>query len=452
MILTFAPKASLFGGDVKIGCLRMNILKLYNNGLVRNTVVYVLSDAINRAVPFLILPIIVRFLTPEDYGVITNYAVLVQIVTVFIFGASQGSIPVHFFKMEKEEFRIYVINIISIAFAISVLCVAVFLLFDNYLYEILGLSKMFLVLAVIEVMFSAFICVNMLIWRCEEQPTKFGAFQISQTILNVVFTLILVMLMKWAWEGKIIAGFLAAFLMGTLSILILYKKGYYHLKIDFSKARLVLIFALPLIPHALALWGKTGIDKIIITNISGLAENGLYSTAITWGAIITMVITSFGNAYNPYLLKKLAQFDKIPSVDNHYSEKTKIVKLSYIFVGIIGIIVLISYFFFYGLILYIYPESYHPSTRFLSWIMLGEFFRGWYLIYINYIHHVYKTKILGVITFSLSILQIGLSYVLLISVGTVGAAISTCIISLLTTIGVGTYACKVYPMPWWFKK
>lgn len=421
---------------------------IQHNGLLKNTAVYVISDAVNKAVPFLILPIIVRFLSPEDYGIITNYAVLIQIVSVFVITASQGSIPVNFFKLEKEEFQVYVVNIFSIAFVVSVFCLFIFLLIDDLLYETLGLSRQYLVLAIIEVIFSAFICVNMLIWRCEEKPMRFGTFQICQTVLNVTLTLVLVVLLKWAWEGKVIAGFISALIMGTLSIFILYKKGCYRFKFDFSKVRLVLVFALPLIPHALALWGKTGIDKVLITNISGLAENGLYSTAITWGAIITIVITSFGNAYNPYLLKKLALFDKTGSSDNHFMEKKKIVKLSYLFVGGVGFMVLICYFLFYGLIIFIYPENYHPSTRFLSWIMLGEFFRGWYLIYINYIHYTYKTKVLGVITFSLSLVQIALSYILIISLGTIGAAISTCIISLLTTIGVGLYANKVYPMPW----
>lgn len=428
--------------------LKENLFNLRHNSLIKNTFVYVLSDALNRAVPFLILPVIVRYLTPEDYGIITNYAVLVQIVTVFVISASQGSIPVHFFKMGKDEFKEYVVNIFSIAFVASAVCGIIFLLFGDYLSNYLGLNRVFLMLAILEVICSAFVCVNLLIWRCEEKPTQFGIYQISQTILNVGLTIILVIVLKLAWEGKIIAGFVSALLMGIVSIIVIYRKNYYNFKLDFKKSRLVLAFAIPLIPHALALWGKTGIDKILITNLSGLAENGLYSTAVTWGAIITMVITSFGNAYNPYLLKRLANFDKNPSPDNHLQEKRKIVKMSYLFVVGLGLMVLACYFLFYGLIILIYPENYHSSVRFLPWIMLGEFFRGWYIIYINYIHYTYKTKVLGVITFTLSLLQIGVSYIFILKFGTIGAAISSCIISLLTTIGVGIYANIVYPMPW----
>ena len=66
--------------------------------------VYAISDGLNKAIPFLILPIIVQYLTPEDYGVVTNFMILVQIITIFAYGAAQGAIPVNFFKLKKEDF------------------------------------------------------------------------------------------------------------------------------------------------------------------------------------------------------------------------------------------------------------------------------------------------------------------------------------------------------------
>ena len=401
--------------------------------------------------PFLILPIIVRYLTPEDYGIITNYVVLTQILAVFVYVAAQGSISVNYFKQPRDQFQGYVITIVSIAILVSIVSFALFAIFQNSLEIYLGLSFRYLSISVIEVLMGAFTCINLVIWRCEEKPMKFGLYHISQTIINVVLTLLLVVMLKMACEGKILANFAAISVLGLLSVFILQKKGVYKFKLSFSYAKVVLAFALPLVPHALALWGKTGVDKILITNMSGLSENGLYSTAFTWAAVVTIVITSFGNAYNPYLLKKLAFFDKNVSSDNHLLEKKKIVKLSYLFVGCLGVLVLICYFIFYALIILIYPESYHPSTRFLPWILLGEFFRGCYLIYVNFIHYTLNTKVLGFITFSLTLIQVLLSYLLIYFMGAIGAAISTCIISLLTALCVGIYSNRVYPMPWLLK-
>lgn len=427
------------------------IARLKKSNLLKDTMIYAVSDGINKAIPFLILPVIVRFLTTEDYGIITNFMVLVQIITIFAYGAAQGSIPVNFFKLDKADFQGYVASIISICLVVLFFFGLLFLIFGDFLTEWLGFGNTYLYLAILEIIFGAFTCINMLLWRCEEKPIKFGIFQISQTVVNVSITLWFVVSLKWAWEGKILANLISICLMGVINVIILYKRGFYKFNINFKHVAAVLAFALPLIPHALALWGKTGIDKVLITNLESLSENGLYSTAVTWGAVITILITSFGNAYNPYLLKRLAYFDKTPSEDNHLIEKKKIVKMSYLFIAGLGGLVFCCYFIFYWLIIYIYPESYHPSTKFLSWLMLGEFFRGCYLLYINFIHYTLNTKVLGAITFSLSVLQVGLSYFLILKFGTVGAAISTCIISLATAVCVAIYSNKVYPMPWLLK-
>lgn len=52
----------------------------------------------------------------------------------------------------------------------------------------------------------------------------------------------------------------------------------------------------------------------MLTEMCGLSENGLYSVAMTWGAIVTMFLTSFNNAYAPYLYKKLSFLIKIEKV------------------------------------------------------------------------------------------------------------------------------------------
>lgn len=55
----------------------MNFKQIFNTPLVKQSVVYVVSDGINRAIPFLLLPFITYYLTPEDYGIITNFNVCI---------------------------------------------------------------------------------------------------------------------------------------------------------------------------------------------------------------------------------------------------------------------------------------------------------------------------------------------------------------------------------------
>ena len=58
------------------------IRKISSSSVIRNSFIYVFCDGLNKAIPFLLLPFITHYLTPADYGIVTNYNVLVQLISV----------------------------------------------------------------------------------------------------------------------------------------------------------------------------------------------------------------------------------------------------------------------------------------------------------------------------------------------------------------------------------
>jgi O-antigen/teichoic acid export membrane protein len=179
--------------------------------------------------------------------------------------------------------------------------------------------------------------------------------------------------------------------------------------------------------------------------MDGLSENGLYSVAMTLGAIVSMVLVSFSNAFAPYLYKKLNRFDKN---EGSLSEKKQLVKLTYSVITITLVLVIVAYIISIFIVQYLYNIIYVDSIKFLPYIMLSQFFYGGYLMFVCYCHHTFKTKILGIITFSLSVVQIILSYLLIKWIGSIGTAIASTVISFLTFVFVAGYAMNVYKLPW----
>lgn len=51
------------------------MLKL--TGFLRNSTIYLASNIINALVPFLLLPILTRYLTPDEYGQIAMFQTLI---------------------------------------------------------------------------------------------------------------------------------------------------------------------------------------------------------------------------------------------------------------------------------------------------------------------------------------------------------------------------------------
>ena len=199
-------------------------------------------------------------------------------------------------------------------------------------------------------------------------------------------------------------------------------------------------------PHALSFWFKSGVDKIYLTNMCSLADNGYYSVALTWGAIVTMFLVSFNNAYAPSLYRKLALFDQNKS--GTVKEQVRLVKFIWISLVVTFFFVVVCYLLSVLLIHIMYPSSYFDSLYFLPWVMLGQFFSGCYLMFVCFAHYTFKTKGLGALTFSWSVVQIGLSYLLIVKMGAIGSAVSAAVVSALTFVSVAWYAMHVYKLPW----
>ena len=414
--------------------------------LVKNSLVYVITDGINKAIPFILLPFISRFLTPADYGIVSNYNVYIQILSVFVYLCTAGIIPVMFFKVDHENLKKVISNMIFINTAATIFFLMLSMIEYGYVNNYFSLPLIIQLVGIVSVWFSSITNINLILWRCEEKPLKFGAYQISQTLLNAVSTVLFVMILLWGWQGRVWSMMISCILMGFVSIYILKANDYVAFTIDRKSVKTVLAFSIPLIPHALSFWFKSGTDKILLTSLCGLTENGLYSVAMTWGAVVSLFLVAYNNSYSPYLYKKLAKFDK--DKDGTLKEQYQLVKVIWIsFVTtllLVGVIYVVSYY----LTVIIYPPSYYGSLEYLAMVMISQAFNGAYLLFVCFCHYTLRTKVLGVITFSLSLVQVLLSYLLILSCGSVGVAYSSAIVSILTFIFVAIYGMRVYNLPW----
>lgn len=403
---------------------------MFKSKLIKQSFLYVVIDGINKAVPFLILPIISKSLTPEDFGVATNYNVFVQIASVFIYSAALSSVSVNYFKQDKVEFSKYVSGIVFVGTIALLILTILSLILQDEIKKSFNLPLSFVLLGLMEPYLFMFTSINTVIWRCEEEILNFGKLQISQTLLSGMLTLILVIGLGFGWKGKVEGHLISIIIYGIFSACFLYKKGFFYFSITKSNIKPVLTFTIPLIPHALSFWLKGGVDKLLLSNLVGLSANGLYSVALTMGMIASTFMNSFSNAYTPYLYKNLAEIQNENNKKRWNQLQQNIIKIILLIVIMVAVCYLAAYF----IIIFLYDEAFHSSTVFLPFVFLSEFFRGIYLIYVGFLYYASYTKILGATTFTLSCLQILFSYVLIKQVGSMGVVYSSLIISVFTAL------------------
>ena len=72
--------------------------------------IYTISNLLNAAVPFLLLPLLTNFLTPAEYGIVAMFQVLMNGLLPFTGFSLDGAISRQYFDRDKTDFSNYVTN------------------------------------------------------------------------------------------------------------------------------------------------------------------------------------------------------------------------------------------------------------------------------------------------------------------------------------------------------
>jgi len=424
--------------------MNSRVSKVLNHPLFKSGLIYTLTDAINKGIPFLLLPVLTYYLSPSDYGIISNFTVIISILGILVGLSLDGAISANFYRLDKPKLAIYISNTLIITICSFLICIIFISLFQTQVYELIKIPYTYQVAAVFMALGQAITAINLALWRLEEKPLKFGLYQISQTLINISFSLYFIIILSLGWQGRVDGYLIASFSYGIFSLLILRKRGY--LKLSYRKKFLMdaLFFGIPLIPHGLSIWIRSGIDRVFITKLIDEAATGIYSTGFQFGIFMSFLTLAFNNAFVPFLFKQLSVNDTVQLALN----KKRLVKLTYLIMG--GLIILCIFFTFFSILLVdnLLSESYYASRKFVFWAILAQAFQGMYLLFVNYIFYVKRTKSLALITFTCSLIHVFLAYGLINYIGAIGAAYSMVIVSFINFVAVWVYSAKVYPMPW----
>jgi len=417
-----------------------NFSHIFKHKLFKNTFIYTGTNVINKTIPFFLLPIMTRYLTPTDYGIVATFNVLLAVMVVFVGLSMHGAINVNFFKLNKDELKKYIGNVFSILFASFILVFIIVYILKSYFSFFTKFPENWIPYIVVVALFQSIFAITLGLWQVEQKSLPYGLFQISRTILNVILSLVFVVVLTWGWQGRILGVIITSVIFGLLSIFVIYKRKYIKLSFNKRYVKDALFFGIPLIPHALGGWIMTSIDRIFINSMVGVAATGIYTVGYQVGMIIGLLAHSFNLAWSPFLFEKLKE--------NNYSTKVKIVKFTYLYnVCIILAALTLSFIAPYFMNFFV-SKNFYSAYKYVFWIALGHAFHGMYLMVVNYIFYVKKTYILAWVTFTSAIINIMLNYFFIKAYGAIGAAQATTITFFVQFIMVWIISARVYKMPW----
>lgn len=408
--------------------------------LFKSSLIFSISNALNSAIPFLLIPILTRYLDQREYGIITMFQLISSLLsTVIGFNAHNAAI-IQSYKKEEIDFPKYVYNAIIIIFLSFLLSIAATFLIKRWISESIFFPEDWIFATVIFATCQVLFQLLLGLFISSQKPFSYGVFQVSQTLLNLGLSLLLVVYFNLGWEGRVFAQVFVYSLFGVITICILWRQGNIKLKIDGTYIKRIIRFGLPLIPHTLAGSLMIMTDRFLISKLVSIEQVGVYMVGYQFAQILLLLQDSVNNALAPWIFKNIKQ--------NTVKEKIRLVKGTYLYMVSI-LLFSITYSLSIPPIFRVFVgKEFLEGEQYIFWLALAFAFNGMYKMVVNYIFYVEKTYILGFITTATALVNLLLSYYLINLYGAIGVAYSCAISYLISFLLTWYYSNKVFPMPW----
>lgn len=416
----------------------ISILKsIIQKKFVRNTGIYTLFRIVDRAIPFLILPIISRQLSKESLGTyllfMAVYNLMVPLVSVNI----DASISVNYFQLEKKNFGVYFTSAIFLYLVVAIAILLIISISNTVLSTLLELPGSVLILSVVIIIFRQLNVLRLVLWQIQKKASFYGVFQIHLTLLKTLLGLSLVFL-GFDWLGLLYGLLLGNLLLSIYSLTTFWREGLFKY-VSIAYAKDALRIGSPLILHKFGAWSANTANRIIISKIKGKSATASFGIASTFNAGITIIQDAFNKAFVPFLFEELSQENP---------NRSKIVKITYyyyIFINLVALLIAMMGYWGIGLI---FGDIYAESREYIFPLVYAGSFNGMYKLQVNFLFYTKNTQDIFKITLLTGIMNLIISYFLVKKVGIAGAAWAMLLTQMITYLLVFYIANRRYPMPW----
>ncbi|MFA6129456.1 MAG: oligosaccharide flippase family protein [Candidatus Omnitrophota bacterium] len=419
------------------------IERLYFSALIRNSSIYLGSNLINSVIPFLLLPVLTRYLSPSDYAIVAMFQILSSLLFPVISLSVQGAVTIKYFDKDRIILPRYIGNCLFIICFNTLIMGFLFYCFGSFISGISLFPLTWLWSPLLFAFAQTLVMLVLTLWIVQSKAISHTLFQILMSFLNVMFTIFFVVALKKNWEGRIEAQLITTVIFAFLSLIYLCKKRLVDFTFNFGYIKNALRYGVPLIPHEIGGLLMMYIDRFLLMNMKGAADTGVYTVAFQIASIFGIMVHSFHKAYVPWL------FEKIKT--NDFLVKLKIVKLTYLYFVVVLIMAVAYSLIASWALKFIVGKNFTGAGIYIIWFTIGSAFIGMYYMVSTYLLFAEKTYVLGLATFFITVLNSILTFFLIKVNGVLGAAQSALITNLFYFALVWFLSSKFYKMPWSLK-
>lgn len=404
--------------------------------------IYIVSNILNGLVPFALLPVLTRYLTPAEYGEVAMFQTWIAALAAFTGLSVHGAAERKYYDTGSDENELsrFIGACLQVLVLSTLVTFCIVSLFRAQLAELLGLRTQWLLWGVGVSTAGFLIQIRLGQWLVRKKALAYGILQLALSLALTLLSIVTVVMLLWAADGRILAQIWAAMVFMGISLYSLHADRLIAFNTHWSRIREALAFGMPLIPHVAGGFLLAAVDRIIVNAKLGLGPAGMYMVAVQISTAMLLVFDAVNKAYIPWLYERLKR--DLPA------EKRQIVRYTYIYFCIVLLLAALAFLLGPFFIRLLAGEQYAAAGEVIGWLALGQSFCGMYFMVTNYIFYSKRTAMLSLATVTSGLVNVGLLLLLIEPLGLTGAAQAFCFAMAVRFLLTWIVAHKRHPMPW----
>jgi O-antigen/teichoic acid export membrane protein len=271
-------------------------------GLLGPAAIYASSTIASSAIPFLMMPVLTRHLSPGEYGVVSAFSVAVSVFGALIGLSVHGALSIRYFELSRQELTRYVGACLLILLSTTAAAVLLIAAAAPLVQRWLGIHAGWVMLAALVSGAQFTLQVQLALWQSGGEPLKYGALRLGQTATDALVSLVLIVGLGVAWQGRLVGIATGAMTAASITLVILYRAGV-RLKGSGAYVKDALRYGLPLVAHVLGGLAITSGDKIVVGSMLSLKDLGNYTVAAQVAMVLNIGYDSVFKAFHPWVIR-----------------------------------------------------------------------------------------------------------------------------------------------------
>ena len=396
--------------------------KISNNST--NISLYFMAMIIPKGVSFVLLPILSRYMTAGDFGIV-NYCHNVSTIYAGLAAFGLNVYYLRFYQKHSDEIDSFSG---SLFFAMLIWNIFLFFIFGgafSVFFRKLNVGFSFWPYMFYQLLAQFLYNVEIIPSRALRMQKRVPLYMISSILSSIsiaVFSVFFVVFLQKGAAGRLISEILAALIVAVFLFFSVRKNLKFTIKIDFIKEGLK--FSLPLLPGELFVKLINVSGTVIIERFVQLSALGIYSIAQYFSTIIEMILNSISLAIEPDLM---VVADDIDYFTRYLSYKRLYMMIAFSLAILVGV-------FAEEFISILFPPNYIDAWKFIQFLCVACVLLTLNNIFTWFNYAQLKTWVRSVSVISSSILSILTIILLAPVVGIYATAISLILARLVTSI------------------